>query len=232
MHKIITELKKYHEQTKTKNMESLGFISIFIALLCIYKSVYRFIDKELIKQAKLFSVLGLGFAIFYLLGETDMEIMEQIIWTVVATLFIWFISHSMLNKDVTKKFKSEEKDKNSAEYFFTPTVYRKTNQFTNKDIPFYVRFTLYEITVSDRKMIFDSSDYSLINEKFGTFAGIQQAFQIGHNFKLNEITYNVESVQVDMMELFDDYSNGHTKAYVGEDIPYNIQVFAELKKIK
>ncbi len=211
-------------------METLGFISIFIALLCVFKSVYKFIDKELIKQAKLFSVLGLGFAIFYLLNETDMEILEQVIWTVVATLFIWFISHSMLNKDVTKKFKSEEKDKNSAEYFFAPTVYRKTNQFTNKDIPFYVRFTLYDTTESDRKMIFDSSDYSVINEKFGTFIGIQQAFQVGYNFKLNEINYNVESVQVDMMELFDDYSNGHTDAYVGNDIPYNIQVFAELKR--
>lgn len=211
-------------------MESLGFISIFIALLCIYKSVYRFIDKEMIKQMRLISVIALGVAIFYLLNQTDLQISGQIIWSLVITGIIWYVSHSALNKDVSEKFKSEEKDKNDVNSFFTPTVYRKTNQFTNKDIPFYVRFTLYETTESDKKMIFDSSDYSVINEKFGTFTGIQQAFEVGGNFKLNEITYNVESVQVDMMELFDDYSNGHTKAYVGDDIPYNIQVFAKLKK--
>lgn len=211
-------------------MESLGFISIFIALLCIYKSVYKFIDKEMIKQVKLISAIALGVVIFYLLNKTDLQVAGQLIWTSIITVVIWFVSHSALNRDASEKFKSEEKDKNDVKSFFAPTVYRKTNQFTNKDIPFYVRFTLYETTESDRKMIFDSSDYSVINEKFGTFTGIQQAFQVGYNFKLNEINYNVESVQVDMMELFDDYSNGHTKAYIGNDIPYNIQVFAELKR--
>lgn len=211
-------------------MEALGFLSIFIALLCIYKSVYRFIDKEMIKQAKLISAIALGITIFYLFKQTNLETIGQVLWTIVITLMIWIISHSALNKSVSSKFKSEEKDKNDAKSFFAPTIYRKTYQFTNKDIPFYVRFTLYEITEYDRKMIFDSSDYSVINEKFGTFNSIQQSFQVGNNFELEEETYNVESVQVDMMELFDDYSNGHTEAYIGEGMPYNIQVFAELKR--
>lgn len=207
----------------------IKFILVHIAILCIYKGIYRIIDKDFIKQVKPLSIAALGGIIFLAVDETNTDLGVKIIWTLFATVIIWQWAQASL-KIRSRKFESEQIAGDSFRGFHLSRTCKRTYQFTNSDIPFYVRFTLYEIKsgikdfgpIREENKIFDSSDYSEINEKFGTFGGYGKTFKVGNSFDLNNIPYLIDSVIVDVNSVFNDY-NGH-------GTPYNIQVIVELRR--
>jgi len=118
----------------------INFILVNIAILCIYKGIYRFIDKNYIKQAKPLSIAVLGGVIFLVVEETNTDHGTNIIWTLFATVLIWLWAQASLNFE-SRKFKSGPKE-NSINAFYLPPPCKKTKEFSDNDIPFYVRFTL------------------------------------------------------------------------------------------
>ena len=212
----------------------IKFILVHIAILCIYKGIYRIIDKDFIKQVKPLSIAALGGIIFLAVDETNTDLGVKIIWTLFATVIIWQWAQASL-KIESRKFKSGPKE-NSINAFYLPPPCKKTKEFSDNDIPFYVRFTLYEIKsgtkdygpIREENKIFDSSDYSEINEQFGTFDGYKKLFEVGNSFELNNISYVIDSVRVDVNSIFNDYSDG--LIYNGHGKPYNIQVIVDLKR--
>ena len=207
----------------------INFILVNIAILCIYKGIYRFIDKNYIKQAKPLSIAVLGGVIFLVVEETNTDHGTNIIWTLFATVLIWLWAQASL-KIRSRKFESEQTAGDSFRGFHLPRTCKRTYQFTKSDIPFYVRFTLYEIKsgtkdygpIREENKIFDSSDYSEINEQFGTFDGYGKRFVVSNSFDLNNISYLIDSVSVDVNSIFNDYD--------GHGTPYNIQVIVDLKR--
>lgn len=135
-----------------------------------------------------------------------------------------------------KSFLSSKKEDVSS--YRTKKVPQKVSDINADRIPTYPRFTIYEwrVDAKERQIIFDSSDFLVINKAFGLLDGFNYNTILTEqhlNFKGDE--YLVTKLQVDFLDIFDDYSinplgNRHTKVYEGRDVPYNIQVIVETKR--
>lgn len=141
--------------------------------------------------------------------------------------------YMILDKLPFEYFKSNEDDTKIA--ITPPRIYKKVEERDADKIPIYPRITIRDINVdaddwkNPKKIIFDSSDFTIINKTFGVFNDLQESFKQGKKFKFKDTELIAEIVQVDFMSIYDDYSGGllgkhHTEVYEGKDTPYNLQI--------
>jgi hypothetical protein len=124
--------------------------------------------------------------------------------------------------------------------YLSQNVAQKIAEIDADRIPTYPRFTIYELNIqgnSRRKLIFDSSDFIVINTAFGIIGNYNfNSILAGKNIIIRESECVVESVRIDFLDIFDDYSINpfgykHTDVYEGKDVPYNIQIILEVRSI-
>ncbi len=123
----------------------------------------------------------------------------------------------------------------------TRLKFKKLTEIPTYLIPTYPRITIFKISPSadmsnfkhsgNSDMIFDSSDFDVINYALGTMIGYQPRISEGEEINLRGSKLSVLKVEVDFLNIFDDYSmtiygrgNNHTPVYEGRSIPYNIQI--------
>ena len=124
-------------------------------------------------------------------------------------------------------FKSSGKEKTLHGITFYDN--KKVNEIKYNKIITYPRISIFEKKLNEHnaKIIFDSSDFWYINN---VLANSVSQFSKGVKFELKDFKYEIIDIKVDVLEHFDDYSlknkdnNNHSTAYLGEDIPYNIQI--------
>jgi len=110
--------------------------------------------------------------------------------------------------------------------------HKKVNEINQDKITTYPRFSLYENDSNtkdgQKRIIFDSSDFWYVNNVFGKST---KSFQVGSKLYFNDCIYEITEINVDILDVFDDYSTkfrdntNHTDKYKGETTPYNIQIF-------
>jgi len=219
------------------DFELLSFLALLLVVFYIYKEIYAFYTnkekkKSSVRLVSFISALGLSYVIYNLLKWSRFELEDsEIILTVVITISMWLGAWLFKNIDMPSIFSAVKIEGNSITSALGQHEYKRVSDFTSKQIPFYVRFTVYELIDNNEKMVFDSSDYSVINKAFGAFENIQQSFVRGDEFEFKGKLYSTEFVKVDFVGIIDDYHMGHSKVYEGIDTPYNIQVFIKLKEI-
>jgi hypothetical protein len=139
----------------------------------------------------------------------------------------------------SNSFTSTE-EKTSEIKVFPVREYKKVAESDADRIAIYPRITIRDIELetewhNPKHIIFDSSDFVVINKTFGTFEGLQESFSPGKEFKFNDEKLYADKVQVDFMSVYDDYSGGliknHTDAYEGKDTPYHLQIIVWAKRI-
>jgi len=155
--------------------------------------------------------------------------------TICMLLFRGFYDYVLDIVSPSKKFLASE-DKKSLNPIPQKT-YKKVEESDSEIIPIYPRITIRDIELdSDWKnpkhIIFDSSDFIVVNKALGTFGGSQESFSVGKEFKFKDGKLLAEKVQVDFMNVYDDYSGlwEHTDVYEGEDTPYHIQIVIWAKR--
>ena len=142
------------------------------------------------------------------------------IWLIVLLICLsigwsFLISWGGLKDSYEEVFKSTDT--------FSRVIPKDVKQITNDAILNYTRLTIHSI--QDSKIIFDSSDFDIINEKLGTKQGVQPSFFEGGMIQLGDVKYKIRKLNVDFLNIFDDYSMvGKTEVNIGEPIPYNIQI--------
>lgn len=215
----------------------ISFLSLFLVVFYIYKEIYAFYtnkekDKFAIMLVSFVSALGLSYVIYQILKWSHFDLEDsEIALTIVITLVMLLGAWLFKNIDMPSIFSSVKIEDNSIASALGQHEFKRVSDFTSKQIPFYVRFTVYELIDNNEKMVFDSSDYSVINKTFGAYEDIQQSFIQGDEFEFKGKLYSTEFVKVDFISIVDDYHMGHSKIYEGLDTPYNIQVIVKLKEI-
>lgn len=123
----------------------------------------------------------------------------------------------------------------------TWSKFKKLSEIPTYLIPTYPRITIFKISPSadmsnfkhsgNSDIIFDLSDFDVINYALGTMTGYQPCISEGKEINFRGSKLSVLKVEVDFLNIFDDYSmtiygrgNNHTPVYEGRNIPYNIQV--------
>ena len=135
-------------------------------------------------------------------------------------------------------------------------LYKMVGDVDGNRIPTYPRFVLYDLDmpikdnlskiINESQMIFDSSDFTIINEAFGSVTpNFGQTFTSGKNLKFKGQEYMVVNIQISIADFFNDYSlpqfdyssekglhpiGRFTKVHEGKDVPYNIYVKIDLKR--
>ena len=215
----------------------LSYFAVLLVVFYIYKKIYAFYtNKEKKKSSTIlvsfFSALGLALVIYNLLIRSDFEIEGyEIFLTIVITLIMWTSAYLFENRDRSSIFRAVKIEGNSIAAAIGQYEFKRVSNFNSKQIPFYVRFTIYELIEKNENMVFDSSDYSVINKAFGAYENFQQSFIKGGEFEFKNKLYSTEFVKIDLVSIIDDYHMGHSNIYEGLDTPYNIQVIVKLKEI-
>ena len=154
------------------------------------------------------------------------------------------------------------KDESEQYSIYPVRKYKKVAELDSDKIAIYPRITIRDIEIEDmwenekkvknykmsevsdtikelydsNHIIFDSSDFVVINKTFGAFDNLQESFTVGNKIKFKDKELLSEKVQVDFMNIYDDYSGGiirkHTKEYEGKDTPYHIQIIVWARRIK
>lgn len=220
------------------------FVSNLLLLLIIYGVIfYFFFDKRTSKFNRVFNTLIITGGLFianYIafealsgLKETDYSIWFPIGITVIM---YWMRNFLVIFLKPTLHFISH-KDENQTSII--PKVeYKKVHERDSDKIGIYPRITIHDSEITDWKnpnhILFDSSDFVVINRTFGSLEGLQESFQVGTEIKFNDAILLTEKVKVDFLCIYDDYSGhlGHTDVYEGEDTPYNIQIVVFARKLK
>jgi hypothetical protein len=217
------------------NYNFIAFISTVIVIYIIYKEIYKYNYKE--KKSIFFSIIlgfGLFFGLYITFGEfillepeyTNQKIFPPAFITVVLSVYYYFSK-----ADNTTYFKSTE-EKNL--YNLNSPIYKKVSEISSDKIGTYPRITIYEMIQEEEKIIFDSSDFNIINKTFGTWEGTQQSFREDYKFEFKGSSYRTKDVRLDFMCIFDDYSSSfikHTDVYEGSDTPYNLQIIVKAIKL-
>ena len=205
-------------------------IAAFAFIFWIYKKVYLYFlyikvnkfskwEAYLICTAVLWMFISLTLNEFYLIYKLGEK--PTITFTIIATVIVWFFVHFSERKIATGYFNRNE------------SGFKKVEPKDRNKIDIYPRISIITNVKgrSDWDTIFDSSDFYVINDTLGVFSGAQPSFQPGRIIKIKNKKYVVEKNQIDFIKIYDDYSlMGHTPEYKGDDTPYNIQIFVEVKK--
>jgi len=154
------------------------------------------------------------------------EYYDRILLPIITTLFIWLISNFTQKTDPSAAFRATYNENVNILGYSYPN-FKKVSDIRNNQIPTYPRFTVFEGERKVKnKVIFDSSDFTVVNKTFGTFNKDYGAYFMNMGkFRINEKEYYVVELTVALNPGFEDYSEGfHTPCYLGEDTPYNIQI--------
>lgn len=113
--------------------------------------------------------------------------------------------------------------------------FRKITEFDAKKIGIYPRITIRNADISDlydtKLLIFDSSDFNVINKTFGIF-DFPQTLRKGTKIKFKDTRILTESIEVLFYQYYDDYSETElTDVFEGDPTPYNIQIMVSAKLI-
>lgn len=156
---------------------------------------------------------------------------QLLIWA--CFILCYFGVRVWLDGKKGKSFLSSNKENVSS--YRTKNIPQKATEIDAIRIPTYPRFTIYDLSVEEREqqLIFDSSDFLVISKAFGLLDGLNYNTILTEQYlKFKGEEYLVTKVQVDFLDIFDDYSinpfgGRHTKVYEGRDVPYNIQIIVE-----
>ncbi|MCU0334743.1 MAG: hypothetical protein MUF62_06790 [Chitinophagaceae bacterium] len=75
--------------------------------------------------------------------------------------------------------------------------------------------------------IFETSDYKKLIETIGN-----PTLKIGAFISFNNENYEIKDIRVEVLDIVIDYSNGHTNYYIGNPVPFNIEIHIKVKKIE
>jgi len=203
-------LKHFFDKSKDKFDKWAKFA--FISFIIFVVNWYAFVGLAEIENTS----FGYGYPI----GATIGMLILRVFFDMIFDMQDYFTS-------------TEEKDSIKNPFHFKE--FKKVVEDDAKKISIYPRITIWR--VPSHELIFDSSDFAIINKTFGTFNDISQSFAVGEEFKFKDTTLIAEKVKVDLLSFYDDYvggtlGGGHTKVYEGRDIPYNIQVIIWVKEDK
>jgi len=159
----------------------------------------------------IFSCIPLIIFFYYLCGI-------EITLSAGLTLTICLINYFVKQKDISSPLRA----KKVASISSFPTFVNVSDVQNNK-ISTYPRLTIVQ-DIDD--IIFDSSDFEVINEIFKN-----KSFNANNILYFNNIEYKIVNIKVDLLTIFDDYSAlGHTPRYKGKSIPYNMQLFIKVEE--
>lgn len=203
----------------------LYFIMVPIALMTFIGALFLFIliGKGVFKEFESF-----------LYAETWWG--QVLIWSCIILSYFGF--RISLDSKRQKSFLTSKKEEISK--YKTVNVARKISEIDSNKIQTYPRFTMYDKNIKGKRhdqIIFDSSDFSVVNNAFGVMDSFNgNTVLTGKQIKFRNSEYFIEKVQVDFLNIFDDYSlnpfgGKHTSVYEGKDVPYNIQIFIDARKI-
>ena len=210
------------------------FSATLILLFLVYCKIYKhFIVRETKSIGKLIVAIGTTGGLFVALGIAfdglaGMDKAEYSIgYPIGVALLMWLFGHASLSINQYYHFEAEH-DKDT---FPPTTTYRKIAKYDSYKIPIYPRITIHDMDLiqdihNPQRIIFDLSDFVVINESLGSFTGDGVTFLPGNQINLKGKSLRVEKVQVDILNFYDDYSGflRHTHSHKGSDTPYNIQI--------
>lgn len=209
-----------------ENDEGIGFIHIILALIAIP-----------IFFSGVFFIL---FAVYKTVTGLEKFLSSRVWWeqNLICLCLILFYFGIKIWWDEKRKKSFLSSKKEDASNYVTKNVHQKVSEIDAIRIPTYPRFTIYDLSVEGREnqLIFDSSDFLVINKAFGLLDGSNYNTILNEKYlKFKGEEYLVTKVQVDFLDIFDDYSinrfgGRHTKVYEGRDVPYNIQIIVEVRK--
>ncbi len=183
----------------------------------------------------LFTSLPLFFAIYKLAFVESDTGMERYVWPALITAGMGGLMIATKPNDPSKRLRSEPDDSSPYSRYITwKNKPKDVAMIENDSISTYPRFTFHLIRSGEWRgdVLFDSSDFQIVNGLLGTDKGRQPSLRVGYQIKLDQKEYIVQRVTVDMLCLFDDYSRfGHTKQYEGSDTPYNVQIILDLSEV-
>ncbi|NOT94157.1 hypothetical protein [Ferruginibacter sp.] len=142
--------------------------------------------------------------------------------------------------DGKKKKSFLSSKKSNVSKYRTDKIPQKISEIDASRIPTYPRFTIYDLSIEEDKLsqiIFDSSDFSVINKAFGIFDSLNGKSILNQKrIKFKDSEYLIEKIQLDFLNIFDDYSlnlfvGKHTNLYEGNNVPYNLQIIIQARKI-
>ena len=97
-------------------------------------------------------------------------------------------------------------------------IQKNLNEITNKDINQFVRIRCWKDDYRDDNLIFDSSDFEMIKESFRTNKDFIRTLRVSGKITLNDIEYNIKSIEVILLNFFHDRGNT-TTYFSGKPIP-------------
>jgi hypothetical protein len=224
------------------------FISTLVVISVVYYFILKiFFDKNKSRFERWFNFLlinAIAVTVNYYAfkGLSEIDKTEYSIGYPIGITVLMFFIRGIYEFIFTpsNSFTSTE-EKSSENKVFPAREYKKVAESDADKIAIYPRITIRDIELESdwrnpKHIIFDSSDFIVINKTFGTFEGLQESFSQGKEFKFKDEKLYAEKVQVDFMSIYDDYSGGlinkHTDAYEGKNTPYHFQIIVWAKRIK
>lgn len=127
-----------------------------------------------------------------------------------------------LKKDIYKALRPTPKPEE-----FLGMKFRKMSEIDYNDALIYPRFKFLDV---DKPQIgtgiFETSDYKKILEIIG-----DRTLLVGSIFAYNKTSYEITKINIDILDIVIDYSNGHTNYYTGKAIPFHVEIHIYAKKI-
>jgi hypothetical protein len=212
---------------------------LFFAVVCwvyikLYQKIFEGERKKVFQVIQLSIFTGVCFILMSAFFSNNLSHLFKhetaVAWPTAIILALWLFSHPWKKKDPYAFLRSTDEPN---KYGGQVKVHKTLSKVDSEKINTYPRFTVFDSNKKDTQgwgnvVIFDSSDFSVINRVFGGFRGIQQTLKTGDEFKIGDKLYVADMVSVHFLNLIDDYSSvKHTEAYEGIATPYNIQVTIE-----
>jgi hypothetical protein len=194
------------------NSQEIMYVCTIVLTYILYRKAYILIsmgNKNI--PLSVFSCIPLIIFFYYLCGF-------EITLSAGLTITICLINYFVKQKDISSPLRAKKVASISS---FPKFV--NVSDVQNNKISTYPRLTIVQ-DIDD--IIFDSSDFEVINEIFKN-----KSFNANNILYFNNIEYKIVNIKVDLLTIFDDYSAlGHTPRYKGKSIPYNMQLFIKVEE--
>lgn len=103
--------------------------------------------------------------------------------------------------------------------------YKKIFDVDYKDALLYPRFKFLDIDKPFLKNgIFETSDYKEVFKVLGN-----RTLSVGTFISYKKLNYQIVNIEIDILDIVIDYSNGHTDYYIGNAIPFNVEISISVK---
>jgi hypothetical protein len=224
------------------------FISTLVLISLIYHLLLKyFSDSNKTKGGKWFNFIyinaGAILINYYAFkGLSEIEKTDYSIAYPIGVTFIMYIMRRFYEYQLTPSNSFLSAEQKTSNITLSPARdYKKVLESDAEKISIYPRITIIDCQLESewqnpKHIIFDSSDFVIINKTFGAFDNLQESFSQGKKIKFKDEYLLTEKVQVDFMNIYDDYTGGliskHTDAYEGRDTPYHIQIIVWARRIR